>query len=55
MPAFTTLLGRSTAAVAAFNGTMQPGYTYRGYEYRKQVLTTTLLNLRAMPSTVFLC
>lgn len=38
MPAFTTLLGRSTAAVAAFNGTMQPGYTFRGYEYRKQVL-----------------
>ncbi|KAK2607528.1 hypothetical protein N8I77_006194 [Diaporthe amygdali] len=33
MPTLAAVARATTAAVAAFNGTMQPGYTFRGYEY----------------------
>ncbi|KAJ0125214.1 hypothetical protein J7T55_006559 [Diaporthe amygdali] len=33
MPTLAAIARATTAAVAAFNGTMQPGYTFRGYEY----------------------
>ncbi|KAL1876996.1 hypothetical protein Daus18300_002605 [Diaporthe australafricana] len=33
MPTFAAIARASTAAVAAFNGTMQPGYTFHGYQY----------------------